>query len=117
MALQTCVMSARANDIVALDSVFIDSQDKEGFRAECVQGRDLGFDGKTVIHPNMIDTANEIFSPSEKEIEKAMKIIKAHEDAQASGSGVATVDGKLVEELHVRGARRILNLASAANNM
>ena len=117
MALQTCVMSARANDIVALDSVFIDIQNKEGFRAECVQGRDLGFDGKTVIHPNMIDTANEIFSPNEKEIQKATKIIQAHKEAQASGSGVATVDGKLVEELHVRGAQRILDLASASGSL
>jgi len=114
MALQTCVMSARAHDIVALDSVFIDIQDKKGFREECVQGRDLGFDGKTVIHPSMIDTANEIFSPSVKEIQRATKIIEAHEEAQVNGIGVVTVDGKLVEELHVRGARRVLDLARAA---
>ncbi len=114
MALQTCVMAARASNIVALDSVFINIPDKAGYRNECIQGRDLGFDGKTIIHPGMIEIANEIFSPSKSEIERAMKIIEAHAEAQASGLGVVIVDGKLVEELHVRGAKRVLDLAQMA---
>ncbi|GBG24738.1 Citrate lyase subunit beta-like protein, mitochondrial [Hondaea fermentalgiana] len=107
-ALQRCVIAARTAGISALDGVYVDLQNEEGFIDECHQGRDLGFDGKTLIHPKTVAQANEFFSPSAADIDHAERVIAAHEDAIRTGSGVATVDGKLVENLHYRNAKRTL---------
>lgn len=112
-ALQSCVIAARAANVVAMDSVYIDIHNEDGFQRECEQGRDLGFDGKTVIHPKMVDVVHRVFSPSDDEIDRAKRIIDAHSKALSTGKGVATLDGKLVEELHVRGARRIISMAKS----
>ena len=108
MALQTIVMAARAARIAAIDGVFNSFRDEEGLAAECAQGRDLGFDGKTLIHPAQIEGANRAFAPTEDEIDLARRQIAAHEASEASGEGVAVVDGNIVENLHVVAARRIL---------
>lgn len=107
-SLQQVLVAARANNISALDGVYVDLNNDEGFEQECIQGRDLGFDGKTLIHPKTIEVANRVFSPSAAQIEHAHRVLQAHQDAIDSGSGVAVLDGKLVENLHVRDARRIL---------
>lgn len=112
-ALQTCVAAARACDKTVLDSVYIDLANDAGYLRECEQGRDLGFDGKTIIHPKMVHGANEAFSPSAAEISHAQKTIDEHRRALDCGSGVVVVNGKLVEELHVRSARRLLSIADA----
>ena len=93
------------------DGVYLDLSDDAGFEASCVQGLELGFDGKTLIHPKTIDAANRVFAPSEKEIAWSQKIIAAHAEAAAEGKGVVVVDGKLVENLHVENAKRIVRLA------
>jgi len=107
-SLQRCVLAARANDLFVLDSVFIDLEDDQGFAQECEQGKELGFDGKTLIHPKSIAEANAWFSPRLAEIEHAERVIAAAEEALEKGLGVATLDGKLVELLHVRQAKRVL---------
>lgn len=112
-ALAQCLLGARAAGKTILDGVYNDVKDTEGFEAECTQGRDLGFDGKTIIHPGQIEPTNRIFSPSEDEVARAREIIAAFEGASASGKGVVTVNGKMVENLHVRDAERILALAEA----
>jgi len=88
-------------------------KDEEGLRHECVQGRDFGFDGKTLIHPAQLEIANEVFAPAEDEIELAERQIAAFEAAQAEGQGVAVVDGKIVENLHIVTARATLEKARA----
>ncbi|MFX0542203.1 HpcH/HpaI aldolase/citrate lyase family protein [Roseovarius sp. S4756] len=108
MALQTIVMAARAARIIAIDGVYNRFRDGDGLAAECEQGRDLGFDGKTLIHPAQIEGANRAFAPTTSEIDLARRQIAAHEASQASGEGVAVVDGTIVENLHVVAARRIL---------
>jgi (3S)-malyl-CoA thioesterase len=113
MALQTILMAARAYGVIAIDGVYNQFKDDEGLRAECVQGRDLGFDGKTLIHPAQVDITNEVFAPSEAEIDLARRQIAAYEEVQATGQGVAVVDGKIVENLHVETAKKILAMASA----
>jgi len=110
-----CLLAARAAGKVILDGVYNDIKDDAGFLAECKQGRDLGFDGKTLIHPSQVDPCNQTFAPSEAEVEKASRIIAAFEDAQADGRGVVTVDGRMVENLHVDQARRTLAIAEAIN--
>jgi len=110
-ALQRCVVAARANGITALDGVYVDLQNDEGYTKECVQGRELGFDGKTLIHPKTVAEANTHFSPSEKDVDYSRRVIEAHEEAVRTGSGVVTVDGKLVEILHYRNAKRVLAIA------
>lgn len=112
-ALSHCVMAARAAGIAVLDGVHLDLSDDEGFRASCVQGRELGMDGKTLIHPKTIDAANEVFAPSADEVAWAEKITAAHGDAAAEGKGLVVVDGKLIENLHVEEAGRVLALAKA----
>ena len=107
-ALSMVVLAARATGTVVLDGVFNDLSDDEGFLAECRQGRDLGFDGKTLIHPRQLAGANEAFAPDEAEVEWSRRVIAAFEEAIAAGRGVATVDGRLVENLHVDQARRVL---------
>ncbi len=112
-ALQTALLAARGAEIVAIDGVFNGIKDEDGFRAECVQGRQFGFDGKTLIHPSQIGPCNEVFAPSPEEVEEARKIIAAFEAPEAKGKGVVTVDGKMVELLHAEEARRLVTVADA----
>jgi citrate lyase subunit beta / citryl-CoA lyase len=111
--LQACLTAARLADKVILDGVYNDIKDDDGFRAECVQGRQFGFDGKTLIHPSQVEPCNEVFAPSEAEIASSQEIIAAFEEAQAEGRGVVTVNGRMIENLHVDNARRILAVADA----
>ena len=110
-ALSLAVLGARATGKIILDGVFNAINDEDGFRAEAQQGREMGFDGKTLIHPSQIAPANEVFGPSQKELEHARKVISAYEEAQAAGTSVITVDGRMIENLHVRDAQRIVALA------
>ncbi|MBO6896141.1 MAG: CoA ester lyase [Shimia sp.] len=108
-----CLLAAKAEGIVVVDGVYNAFKDAEGLKAECDQGRDMGFDGKTLIHPAQVDVANAAFAPSEAEIDLAKRQIAAFEECEASGQGVAVVDGKIVENLHVVTAREILAKADA----
>jgi citrate lyase subunit beta/citryl-CoA lyase len=110
-ALSACVLAARATGRTILDGVYNDVRDPEGFAAECRQGRAYGFDGKTLIHPSQVEPCNEAFSPSPAEVEHAHRVIEAFEEAERAGSGVVTVDGRMIENLHVATARRVLTLA------
>ena len=112
-ALQTCLMAARAQGLVAVDGVYNAFKDDEGLRAECEQGRDLGFDGKTLIHPAQLAITNEVFAPDEAAIDLARRQIAAFEEAEARGEGVAVVDGRIVENLHIVTARALLARAEA----
>ncbi|GAA3863020.1 (3S)-malyl-CoA thioesterase [Celeribacter arenosi] len=103
-----CVIAAKAHGVVVLDGVYNAFKDDDGLRAECEQGRDFGMDGKTLIHPAQLDIANEVFAPTEAEIDLAQRQITAFEAAQAAGEGVAVVDGKIVENLHIVTARATL---------
>src|ERR1700730_18445205 len=116
-ALSLAVLGARAAGKVVLDGVFNDITDEAGFRAEARQGREMGFDGKTLIHPSQVDPANNVFGPSQKELADARKVVLAYEEAQAAGSSVITVDGRMIESLHVRDAQRILALADVISDM
>jgi len=112
-ALNLCVYAARAHGLTIIDGVQLDLQNEELLRASCVQGRDLGFDGKSLIHPNQIAAANAAFAPDEAEVAAAHEIIAAFEQATALGKGVVVVNGRLVENLHVVEAQRQLALAAA----
>lgn len=112
-SLSLCILAARAYGLAILDGVHLDLQDDEGFAASCVQGKELGFDGKTLIHPKTVAKANEVFAPSPAEVEEAHKIIAAHAEATAAGKGVVVLDGKLIENLHVEAAQRTVALAEA----
>jgi citrate lyase subunit beta/citryl-CoA lyase len=112
VSLGQCLLAARAYDLAILDGVHLDLDDEEGFTESCRQGWELGFDGKTLIHPKTIDIANRIFAPAEAELAWANKIIAAFGEARASGAGVVVVDGKLVEQLHVEMAERTVALAA-----
>lgn len=112
-ALQTCLLAARAAAIVCVDGVYNAFQDTEGLAAECAQGRALGMDGKTLIHPSQLDTANAAFAPTPEQITLAERHIQAYDAAIARGEAVAVVDGRIVENLHVETARRILSRAQA----
>jgi len=112
-ALTTCVLAARANDIDILDSVFTQLDDAVGLRKSCEQGRALGFDGKTLIHPNQIETANSTFSPPEESVVWSRKVVEAWEQSLQDDTGVITVDGAMIEHLHVAQARRVLALQEA----
>ena len=116
VSLGQCLLAARAYDLAILDGVHLDLDDAEGFRQSCLQGRELGFDGKTLIHPKTIDTANDIFAPSPAELAWAQKIIAAFESHKIEGTGVTVVEGKLVEQLHVDAARRMVALAERINS-
>lgn len=116
-ALQLCLMAARAEGLVAVDGVYNAFKDLDGLRAECEQGRDLGFDGKTLIHPDQLAVANAVFAPAEAETDLARRQIAAFEAAQARGEGIAVVDGRIVENLHIVTARRTLALAAAIDAM
>ncbi|HQQ62339.1 MAG TPA: CoA ester lyase [Pseudomonadales bacterium] len=112
-ALSRCVVAARVAGVDAIDGVYLDIADSEGFAAICEQGKALGFDGKSLIHPGQLAVANAVFAPSPAELEKAQRILQVWQDAEAAGSGVAVLDGKLVENLHAGEARRLLALAAA----
>ncbi|MEL7214229.1 MAG: CoA ester lyase, partial [Pseudomonadota bacterium] len=107
-SLQMCMLAARAHGVVAVDGVYNAFKDDEGLRAECEQGRDMGFDGKTLIHPAQVEIANAAFAPSEAELDLARRQIEAFEQAEADGQGVAVVDGKIVENLHIVTAKATL---------
>ena len=115
--LMTCVAAARAAGIAAIDGVFNDIGNTEGFRTECRQGRMLGMDGKTLIHPSQIETANAIFAPTEEEIREAEEIVEAFSHPENSGRGVIRLDGRMVERLHLEMARAVLERASAIRRM
>jgi citrate lyase subunit beta/citryl-CoA lyase len=110
-SLGLCLLAARAYGLAILDGVHLDLADDEGFKESCRQGKELGFDGKTLIHPKTIAAANEVFAPSSDEVAWARKIIAAHGEAVAAGKGVVLVDGKLIENLHVESARRLVAMA------
>jgi len=112
-SLQLCLLAARAEEVTIVDGVYNAFKDDDGLRAECEQGRDMGFDGKTLIHPAQLAIANECFAPSAEELELARRQIAAFEDVEASGQGVAVVDGKIVENLHIVTARALLEKAAA----
>lgn len=117
-ALQMIVMAARAaRGVVAIDGVYNRFRDEDGLKVECEQGRDLGFDGKTLIHPAQIEVTNTAFAPTEPELDMARRQIAAYEESQAAGQGVAVVDGQIVENLHVVAAQRILARAAAIAEM
>ena len=112
-ALQLALLAARASRLAALDGVHLDLSDDEGFALACRQGRELGFDGKTLIHPKQIEEANTAFAPSPEEVVWSRRIIAAYAEAARSGKGVVLVDGKLIENLHVDNARRVVAVAEA----
>ncbi|OBG24634.1 CoA ester lyase [Mycobacterium sp. 852002-51057_SCH5723018] len=116
-ALSMAVLGARAAGKAILDGVYNDIADPDGFRVEARQGREMGFDGKTLIHPSQVDPANEVFGPSQQELADARKIVSAYEHAQAEGKSVITVDGRMIEGLHVRDAQRVLALADLIAEM
>ncbi|MGP6088156.1 HpcH/HpaI aldolase/citrate lyase family protein [Antarctobacter jejuensis] len=108
-----CVLAAKAHGVTIVDGVYNAFKDDEGLRAECVQGRDMGMDGKTLIHPAQVEIANAAFAPDAAEIDLARRQIDAYEEAEKAGQGVAVVDGKIVENLHVETARKTLAKAEA----
>ncbi|WP_343080922.1 CoA ester lyase [Ostreiculturibacter nitratireducens] len=108
-----CLLAARAHALVIVDGVYNAFKDDEGLAAECAQGRDMGFDGKTLIHPAQVAIANAAFAPSEDEVTLARRQIEAFEAAEREGKGVAVVDGKIVENLHIVTARQLLARAEA----
>lgn len=116
-ALSKSVNAARMHNRVILDSVFLNIQDSEAFRFDCEHGHALGFDGKTLIHPSQIEITNEIYGLSEAQIEYSHRVIAAWEEAEAAGKGVAVLDGKLVETMHVDAARRILSLTQSLKQL
>ena len=105
-ALQLALLAARESGIAILDGVYNDVKNSEGFEAECIQGRDFGFDGKTLIHPGQVEQCNAVFAPSEESVADARGILEAWE--AGAGSGVVTHNGRMVENLHVDIARRVL---------
>ncbi len=115
--LQLCLLAARAAGIACVDGVFNAFRDDDGLRAECLQGRNLGYDGKTLIHPAQLAIANEVFAPKPTEIDLAKRQIAAFEEAEAEGRGVAVLDGRIVENLHVFAAKATLAKAVAIGEM
>ena len=111
--LARALLAARESGKVIIDGVYNDVKNPEGFVAECVQGMEMGFDGKTLIHPSQVDPTNDTWAPSDDEIDYAGRVIAAFEEAVADGRGVVTVDGRMIENLHVDNARRVLATAAA----
>ncbi len=111
--LATCIAAARAYGLVILDGVFNDLQDAAGFEAECAQARDMGFDGKTLVHPSQIAGCNAAFSPTDAEVAEARKIVAAFELPENKGKGVLQIDGRMVERMHADMARRTVAIAEA----
>ncbi len=111
--LATVVLAAREAGVDVLDGVYNDVRDPVGFEAECRQGAELGFDGKTLVHPSQVEVANRVWAPDEAQVEHARRVIEAFEAAARDRRGVVTVDGRMVEQLHVDEARRVLATAEA----
>jgi citrate lyase subunit beta/citryl-CoA lyase len=107
------LLAARATGKVILDGVYNDIKDEAGFEAECLQGRQMGFDGKTLIHPSQIEPANRIWAPTPEAVEDAAALIATFEEGLAAGKGVVTHNGRMIENLHVANAQRILAVADA----
>ncbi len=116
-ALSHALLVARAYGVGILDGVYSDFRDEAGFAVECMQARNMGFDGKTLIHPGQVIPANDAFSPSEAELEQASRMVAAFEAAQAEGKGVAVLDGRMIEELHLAEARRMIAMAEAVERL
>lgn len=112
-SLSTAVLAARAYGLTILDGVFNRIQDTEGFAAQCRQAVELGFDGKTLIHPSQIETCNKIFAPNAEEVAWSRKVIAAFESNQNASKGAIQLDGRMVERLHAEEARRLVSLADA----
>lgn len=112
-ALGLALLHARANGLQILDGVYSDFRNSAGFDWECQQAKEFGFDGKTLIHPGQVDAANRIFAPDMEELEHAQRMIAVFEAAKADGKGVAVLDGRMIEELHVAEARRQVAMAEA----
>ncbi|MFD2206778.1 HpcH/HpaI aldolase/citrate lyase family protein [Kiloniella antarctica] len=110
-SLGICLLAARAYGIGIIDGVCLDLNDDEGFEKSCEQGLELGFDGKTLIHPKTIITANKTFGPSSQAIEKAHEIVRAFDDANDKGQGVVVLNGQLIENLHAEEAKRLIALS------
>ena len=113
-AMHRIVVAARAADLRAIDGPVADYQDEEGLRKSCLVARSLGFDGKWCIHPAQAEAVNEVFSPTQKELEWARKVVSAYEEANASGSGSISVDGQMVDAASIKMARNTLDLAQGA---
>jgi citrate lyase subunit beta/citryl-CoA lyase len=111
--LATALLAAREAGTQVLDGVYNDVKDAEGFEAECLQGMQMGFDGKTLIHPSQVETANRVWAPTEEEIDHARRVIEAFDEASRDGRGVVVVDGRMVENLHRDNALRTLTTAEA----
>jgi len=111
--LATAVLGAREAGKVILDGVYNDVRDPDGFLVEAQQGAAMGFDGKTLVHPSQVDPTNDVWAPSDDEIDYSRRVIEAFEAAEAAGHGVITVDGRMIENLHVDNARRVLAVADA----
>ena len=116
-ALGSIILTAKAHNVITLDGVFNGISDEDGLCSEAKEGKNMGYDGKTLIHPNQIDITNTVFSPSEKEIDMANKIIEAYEKAKEEKSGVTTVDGVLVEELHVKQSLALISKMKMIQSM
>jgi citrate lyase subunit beta/citryl-CoA lyase len=116
-SLGLCLLAARSTKLTILDGVFLDLNDDDGFEYACRQGADLGFDGKTLIHPKQIAACNRVFTPNAEDVAWSRKIIVAHAEAAARGEGVCLVDGRLIENLHVESARRLVALAEQIEKM
>lgn len=116
-SLSICLLAARANGLAILDGVYGDLSNDEGFRDSCQQGKEFGFDGKTLIHPKTVGPCNEVFAPSEAEVDHARRVIAAFDEALAQGKGVVLVDGKLVENLHVAMAQDLVKRAQMIAEM
>lgn len=112
-ALGLCLLAARAYGLAIVDGVFMDVKDEAGLAASCRQGVELGFDGKTLIHPAQLDAANTAFAPSDADVDHARRVVAAFAAARAEGKGVVLLDGKLIENLHVVAAERLLTLHDA----
>jgi len=112
-SLHTALLAAREAGKTILDGVYNDIKNADGFRAECEQGAEMGFDGKTLIHPDQVGVANDVWSPSEAEVEHARKVIAAFDEALAAGKGVVQLDGRMIENLHVANAQRAIAIADA----
>ncbi|HEU4660374.1 MAG TPA: CoA ester lyase [Pseudolabrys sp.] len=111
--LTMCIAAARVHGIVVLDGVYNDIGNTEGFAAECAQAVDLGFDGKTLVHPNQIEICNRAFSPSPEEVAEARKMIAAFDLPENRNKGVVSIDGRMVERMHAEMARRIVAISEA----
>jgi citrate lyase subunit beta/citryl-CoA lyase len=116
-SLGLCLLAARASGLSILDGVYLDLNDDAGFEFACRQGIEMGFDGKTLIHPKQVAACNAAFTPQPEDVAWSRKIIEAHTAASARGEGVCVVDGKLIENLHVESARRVVSMAEMIDRM